>query len=165
MYRRMLVPLDGAQLDESVAAAIPQVTGSRDVEVVLVRVLEPTVSDSKEGSRRRLVNRIVAGTEEATKSMARTAVFLRAHVRRVTTILRRGSPAVEILDAAREWDVDFIVMRPSRLDGHQGGLFDPVADGVLRNAGIPVVVVPPARHVVAQQVEHDRTVVAQADAA
>jgi nucleotide-binding universal stress UspA family protein len=165
MYRRVLVPLDGVRLDESVAAAIPQVTGSRDVEVVLMRVLEPTASDSKEGSRGPLVNRIIARTEEATKSMARIAVFLRAHVRRVTTAVRRGAPVAEILDAAREWDVSFIVMRPYRLDGHEGGSFDSVAEGVLRNAGIPVLIVPSARRVVTQQIEHGRTVMAHASAA
>jgi nucleotide-binding universal stress UspA family protein len=153
MYRRVLVPIDGVRLDESLAAAIPQVTGSRDVEVVLMRVLEPISEDSKEGSRGRLLNRMFARTEEASNSMARIAIVLRAYVRGVTTVIRCGEPVAEILDAARELDVNFIAMRPYRRMGRHGGPFDPVAEGVLRNAGIPVLIVPPARRVLAVQTE------------
>jgi len=163
--RRVLVPLDGAQLDESVAAAIPQVTGSRDVEVVLIRVLQPPSADSIDGSGDALLNRMVARIEEATTAIARTAVFLRAHVRQVTTVVRYGAPVAEILDAARQLDVDFIAMRPYGRHGRHDSSFNLVAEGVLRNAGIPVLMIPAAPRAVAAQREHGRKLTARRAAA
>ena len=142
MRRRVLVPCDGSCVPDSVVSAILRIAGDRQVEALLVRVVEPAPADTVDGSRRTAVKSTAARMDEARQSMTRSAARLRAYGLRVTTHVRRGSPAPEILAAAREAEVDFIAMATQGRDAPGRAGFDAVAEAVCRGAEVPVLLVP-----------------------
>jgi len=58
--------------------------------------------------------------------------------------LREGMPWREIVESAREWPADLIVVGTHGRSGLTRLLFGSTAEGVVRHARSPVVVVPPA---------------------
>lgn len=58
--------------------------------------------------------------------------------------LREGTPWKEIVESAREWPADLIVVGTHGRSGLTRLLFGSTAEGVVRHARSPVVVVPPA---------------------
>lgn len=50
MYTRVVVPLDGSRLAEGILPFIVQIAAPLDLEVVLVRVVEPIVPQAIEGT-------------------------------------------------------------------------------------------------------------------
>lgn len=145
MRKRVLVPYDGSRVPDGVVSAILRIAGARQVEALLVRVVEPAPVDTVVGARHTAVKSAATRMEEARESMTRSAARLRAHGLRVTTHVRRGSPAPEILAAAREADVDFIAMAAQGRDASGRGSSDTLAGAVCRGADVPVLLVPSAR--------------------
>ena len=143
MHKRVLVPLDGSAVPDSVVSAILKFAGVGRVEVALLRFMRPPPTDAVKGSRHELGDRVFAPMDEAQESMARIGVQLRARGVQVSTHVRQGAPASsEILATAREAEADFIAM-PMRGPGEQGPRpFDLVAEAVLRRATVPVLMVP-----------------------
>ena len=65
--------------------------------------------------------------------------------RDVSTVVWRGAPAAAIVRAAVQYGADHIVMTTHGRTSNQRDMFGSVADAVLRNAPMAVVVVRPAR--------------------
>ena len=65
--------------------------------------------------------------------------------RDVSAVVWRGAPAAAIVRAAMQYDADHIVMTTHGRTGNQRDMFGSVADAVLRNAPMAVVVVRPPR--------------------
>lgn len=55
-----------------------------------------------------------------------------------------GSPAVEIVKVAKEWPADVIILGSHGRGGLQRALLGSVAEGVMRHAPCPVLIVRPA---------------------
>jgi nucleotide-binding universal stress UspA family protein len=145
MHKRVLVPLESLTVPDSVVTAILKFAGVGRVEVALLRVMRPPSTDAANGSYHELDDRVVAPMdEEAHESMARIGVQLRARGVEVSTHVRWGAPASrEILQTARETEADFIAMPIHGRGEHGARPFDVVAEGVLRRATVPVLMVPP----------------------
>jgi len=124
--RRVLVPVD--LTDDSLCAVETAVACSREpkAQIYLIHVISP-------------------GEESGKKAVAMENFFLRKvkHQANVACIVRTGTPAREILRFAREENIDLVVL-PVGTASH-GGTRDAggVADIVIRNATVPVVVVKP----------------------
>ena len=58
-------------------------------------------------------------------------------------LLLTGKPYLEIVRLAREENMDVIVMGTFGRSGIEGYLFGGTTDRVIKNAGLPVLVVPP----------------------
>jgi len=155
MRRRVLVPCDGSRVPISVVSAILRIAGGRQVEAVLLRVVEPTPAGPVPGSRRTAVKSTATRMDEAREAMTRSAARLRAYGLRVTTHVRSGSLAPEILAAAREAEVDFIAMAAPSRDTPDGLPFDAVAEIVCRDADVPVLLVPSAGRRPGARTGHD----------
>lgn len=138
MYKRVLIPLDGSPLAEAVIPFILDIAGPLDLEVVLVRVVQPVPPDVLEGSRHVILEDVPARMAEASDYLARAAARLETRGIRVRTVARRGEPVVEIVDAAREVGSDLIAMTTHGRSGFGRLLFGSVAEAVLRQAEIPV---------------------------
>lgn len=130
MYQRVVVPLDGSTLAETVLDFILQIAGPLDLEVVLVRV----------------VPRFAAETElpEAGPYLERQAGPLAGKGVRVRTEVRRGDPAEEIVAATRDARADLIAMTTRGRGGLARLMLGSVAEAVLRTADVPVFLL---RHV------------------
>lgn len=124
MYKRVVVPLDGSALAESILPFILQIAGPLDFEVTLVRVVPAAEWDA-------------AGVEAA-PYLERVAGELAGKGVRVRTEVRRGDPAAEIVTAAREIGADLVAMTTRGRGGLGRVLLGSVAEAVLRAADMPL---------------------------
>ncbi len=138
MYKRALIPLDGSPVAETVIPFILEIAGPLDMEVVLLRVVQPTPPVVIEGSRHVEVEDVEARRTDAQEYLAPIAVELRGKGVRVETQVRRGIPAEEIVAAAREAGADLIAMSTHGRGGLGRLVFGSVAQAVLRHADVPV---------------------------
>jgi nucleotide-binding universal stress UspA family protein len=139
MYKRMLVPLDGSRFAEGILPFVVQIAGPLALEVVLVRAVEPTVPQGLEGTGYSMVDVVAAQLKDAREYLAAVAVTLRGRGVRVTTEARHGEPVTELVAAARDTGADLIAMTTHGRSGFGRLLFGSVADAVLRQAEIPVL--------------------------
>jgi nucleotide-binding universal stress UspA family protein len=138
VYKRALVPLDGSAVAEAIIPFILEIAGPLDMEVLLLRVLEPVVPTVIEGSRHVEVEDVEARRRDAEEYLAPLAAEMRDKGLRVETLVRRGAPAAEIVAGAREAAADLIAMSTHGRSGLGRLLFGSVAEAVLRHAEIPV---------------------------
>jgi len=149
MYKRVLVPLDGSRLAEGILPFVLQIAGPLDLEVVLVRVVEPVMPQALEGTGQFVVDDVVARLREARQYLAPVAEDLRGRGVRVTTDARHGEPLTELLAAARDSQADLIAMTTHGRSGLGRLLFGSIAEAVLRRAKIPVLMMRRTRRQVA----------------
>lgn len=138
MFKRVLVPVDGSPTGETILPVILEIAGPLDMEVVLLRVLEPVPPVVLEGSARVMLEDTEARHTDAVEYLAPLAVELRNRGVRVETKVRRGMPAEEIVAAARELGADLIAMSTHGRSGLGRLLFGSMAEAVLRHSDIPV---------------------------
>ena len=139
MYKRALVPLDGSSVAEAIIPFILDIAGPLDMEVVLLRVVEPIVPMVIEGSRHVEVEDIEARRTDAEEYLAPVAVELRNKGVRVESRVRRGSTTEEIVAAARETGADLIAMSTHGRGGLGRLMFGSVAQAVLGHVDMPVL--------------------------
>jgi nucleotide-binding universal stress UspA family protein len=138
MYKRVLVPLDGSPTAETIIPFILAIAGPLDIEVVLLRVVEPIPPTVLEGTRHVEVENIEQRQFDAEEYLAPIAVELRNKGVRVESRVRRGTPSDQIVAAARETGTDLIAMSTHGRGGLGRLLFGSVAQSVLRHVDIPV---------------------------
>jgi nucleotide-binding universal stress UspA family protein len=140
MYKRVLVPLDGSALAESILPFVEQVAGPLDAEVVLLSVIEPpsagevvasagVVSPDAWRVREVEVKQYLAGVEQR----------LSAKGLRVQRRLQMGRAAHEILATATAAGADLIAMTTHGRSGIVRLLFGSVAEAVLRASPVPLL--------------------------
>ena len=139
MYRRVLVPLDGSALAEGILPFVLQIAGPLDLEVVLVRVMPRIMPHAIEGTRHFMADDVAARLKEAREYLGTVATDLRGRGVRVTTDARHGDPVAELVAAARETGADLIAMTTHGRSGIGRLLFGSVAEAVLRQSDIPVL--------------------------
>jgi nucleotide-binding universal stress UspA family protein len=138
MYKRAVVPLDGSAVAETILPFILEIAGPLDMEVVLLRVVQPLPPIVVEGSRPVVAEALEAQQIDAEEYLAALAAELRAKAVRVETRVRRGAPTDEILAGAREAAADLVAMTTHGRSGLGRLLFGSVAEDVLRHSDIPV---------------------------
>ena len=125
MYQRVLVPLDGSRVAESILPFIEQIAGPLDMEVLLVRVVPLTSLD-------------ILRELDAQGYLEPLVASLKAKAVRAGARVRIGDPATEIVAAAKEINADLIAMTTHGRTGLGRLLFGSVAEAVLRGSPIPV---------------------------
>jgi len=143
MYKRAIVPLDGSLFAESVLPFVREIAGPLDMEVVLLRVVEPSPMPVFSEAQKTLTRERETRREDAEEYLAPIAVDLREHGVRVDARVRRGSAAHEILADAREVGADLIAMCTHGRGGVGRVVFGSVAEAVVRASGIPVLLLKP----------------------
>jgi nucleotide-binding universal stress UspA family protein len=138
MYKRALVPLDGSPIAETIIPFILEIAGPLDMEVVLLRVVEPIPPIALEGSRHIEVEDVELRRTDAEEYLAPIAGELRNKGVRVESRVRRGNAVDQIVAAAREAGADLIAMSTHGRGGLGRLMFGSVAQAVLRQAEVPV---------------------------
>lgn len=138
MYKRVLVTLDGSALAEAILPFITEIAGPLDMEVVLLRVVQPIPPQIVDGSHQVVLDDVEGRLTEAGEYLHPLAAELRARGVRAHTEVRRGDPVTEITEAARLVGADLIAMTTHGRSGLGRLLFGSVAEAVLRQAEIPV---------------------------
>ena len=141
-YRRVLVPLDGSPLAEAVLPFVSSLARPLGLEIALLRVIPVVTPKVVEGGTRRIIldhgERL---REEAEVYLRGVAGSLVADGFRVTTTVRTGEAAPEIVAGARDCQADLIGMMTHGRTGLGRLFFGSVAEAVLRHAAVPVFVV------------------------
>ncbi len=151
--QRYLVPLDGSQLAEQALPLAKERAKRMDGSILLIRVVNPArqyAAASMAGAGMEPVGALdVATIEAATQAelkeaedyLRQKADALKREGYRVEWEVRNGTPAQEIINCARERNVDVIVITTHGRTGLGRMVFGSVADEVIRNGGLPVLVV------------------------
>lgn len=155
MYKRALVPLDGSSVAEAIIPFILDIAGPLDMEVVLLRVVEPIAPMVIEGSRHVEVEDIEARRTDAEEYLAPVAVELRNKGVRVESRVRRGNTTEEIVAAARETGADLIAMSTHGRGGLGRLMFGSVAQAVLGHVDMPVLLMRATETQVARRVARE----------
>ncbi len=137
MYRRALVALDGSEVAETIMPFILEIAGP--LEVTLLRVTVPVRPMIVEGAGQPMFEDPESARIDAEEYLAPLAADLRRRGVRVKTEVRRGEVAEEILKAARESKADVIAMTTHGRTGLGRLLFGSVAETVLRESELPVL--------------------------
>jgi nucleotide-binding universal stress UspA family protein len=141
-YHRVLVPLDGSPLAEAVLPFMSRLARPLGLEIALLRVVPMVTPQIVEGGGRQIIlDQGERLREEAEAYLRGVAARLVADGFRVTTTVRTGEAAPEIVAGARECQADLIGMMTHGRTGLGRLLFGSVAEAVLRHAAVPVFVV------------------------
>jgi nucleotide-binding universal stress UspA family protein len=134
----VLVPLDGSPVAEAVLPFLRRIAGPLDLDVVLLEVVEPLAPEVLDGAY--VSSEILeARFAEARRYVAACAAELTRAGSRVRTVIRRGLAPTEIVAAARAERADLIAMTTHGRSGLGKLLFGSVAERVLREADVPVL--------------------------
>jgi nucleotide-binding universal stress UspA family protein len=151
MYQKILVPLDGSDLAESVLPHVEKVArGSPGVEIVLFRVCEPPVllADYPADLRTEWEQHVQQETDHMQQQcrvyLGEAEKKLRQAGYKITTESSLGNKvADEIVDYATRQKVDLIVLATHGRSGVSRWAFGSVATKVLQSSPVPVMVVRP----------------------
>ena len=130
MFRRILVPVDGTAGSER---AIPYALGlahALDAEVVICHVISAPLTPNMANEER-----------DAAEYVGRIAGRFRAKRVVAKTLVRRGDPPLELNKAAIDWNVDAVVMATRSRQRLQKLVLGSVADVVVRESRLPVLLV------------------------
>ncbi|MBI4202008.1 MAG: universal stress protein [Chloroflexi bacterium] len=152
---RYLVPLDGSDLAEQAlpfAKERAQRNGSSIVLVRVVNIARQLAAASMSGQGIEPVTPVAIETvetaiqlevDEAKAYLEKKAQQLQREGLVVEWEVRQGPPAGEIIACAKEKDVDVVVITTHGRSGLGRLVFGSVADHVIREGGIPVLVINP----------------------
>jgi len=143
MFNRLLIPLDGSELSESIvsqAAAVAKPTGA---EIVLFRVHEPMDRGVRQAMGEDIAQKLDAVTREETQNyLDKIAGDLIRLGIKVDIAMAQGRPAEAIIEYATTHAVDLIVMATHGRSGLTKWAFGSVAEKVLRQSPVPVLISP-----------------------
>jgi universal stress protein A len=142
--KKVLVPTDFS--DSSKKALNYAVSFARQFgsEIVLIHVLEVDSSLALETFPPICIEELKANSEKTLQNLVRSAD--EAGITKTTSLTRSGLPAHEIVEAAKESDVDLIVIATHGYTGWKHFCIGSTAERVVRAAPCPVLVVREKEH-------------------
>jgi nucleotide-binding universal stress UspA family protein len=150
MFRRLMVPLDGSELAEAALPWAAELAKRFDAELHLVRVAEtPEVYAllGAHGTAAISADVIAEVTqqmiENALAYLDEVAVRLRSEGIRVESQVREGLATEQLLAFERERQPDLVVMATHGRGGVSRVIFGSVAERVLREGNVPVMLIRP----------------------
>ncbi|MBI2368853.1 MAG: universal stress protein [Deltaproteobacteria bacterium] len=142
MYERLLVPLDGSEVAEVVLPFAESLAGPLDLQITLVRVVEPLRHVPAEGAYLVNYNQVLVEQEkEARAYLEEVQGRLQRRGLKAAAEVRTGLPAEVILEVAAERKADVIAMCTHGRTGLKRLLFGSVAQQVLSRSPLPVLLV------------------------
>lgn len=145
MYKRILVTLDGSASSEAVIPHAVGVATMTRSEITLLRVVDPNGPDwGERGSIGRAPSGAVSNSlpvEQAQAYLDKIAAQLHRSEIAVHIEIRQGQPAKQIVAAARELEADVIAMATHSRRGINRLMFGSVAEAVLHESSLPVLLV------------------------
>jgi nucleotide-binding universal stress UspA family protein len=140
---RVLIPVDGSPMSESVIPVAEELARKLSAEIVLLRVITPPVvvyPGQAVPSARPVLEDIEAAAND---HLDRLAVAVRHEGFKVDHEVVLGEATDAILEAADRYGVDLIAMSSHGRTGLSRLLMGSTADGVVRNSTRPVLIVRP----------------------
>lgn len=143
MSKKILVPLDGSEFAEAVLPHVQTMAKDEGAEIILLTV--PVIPSADFIARNPgLTKNAIEETEIKTgKYLEAKITNLKKKGTKVKGILREGPIPETILEVADEVHADMIAMATHSRTGISHWLMGSVADEVVHNAHIPVILVHP----------------------
>ena len=144
MYKKIMVPLDGSELAESVLPHVEAFIKEFNIsDVTLVRVLEPEISYGGEHS---IDPKIITERESERKSSAKDYLNnvmnrLKHEGTALHTEIVFGRVTESLIDYAESNDIDLILIATHGRSGVTRWVRGSVADKILRSANVPILMV------------------------
>ncbi|MFW6126223.1 MAG: universal stress protein [Chloroflexota bacterium] len=153
MFDRILVCLDGSDLAEQVLPYVTEQASRFHSTVVLLEVVRPSssfVTPVAPGAgpaapvfTQEDANRVLREEQEAESYLARIAQRLGERGLGVEWVTRYGDPGTGVVTYAAEGNVDLIALATHGRGGLGRLVFGSVADHVLRQSGLPILLIRP----------------------
>jgi nucleotide-binding universal stress UspA family protein len=137
---KILVPLDGSTIAEAALPLARQLARTEKAELVLLTVTNVHPAPDPAPCDPNLVP-----IHDAQHYLDTARRQLAPDYGDASTAVWRGAPGAAIVQAAVQYGADYIVMTTHGRTGYTRDMFGSVADAVLRNAPMKVVVVRPRR--------------------
>jgi nucleotide-binding universal stress UspA family protein len=145
MYKHLLVTLDGTARSEAAVPHAIKVARAMGAEITLLRVVDAVAA---EWSERGAMGKSQAETtirsmfaDQAQAYLERVAALIERDGIRVHTLVKQGPPARQIITSAHEVDADAIAMSTHSRRGLNRLMFGSVAEQVLHETSLPVILV------------------------
>ncbi len=146
MYKKILVPLDGSKLAESVLVHVRPLAKSMQSEVVLLRVVSLPVSSYVVVTEPRLVVDANADAEaQARDYLKGIAATLKTEGIQTSVEIGTGVIGETIQKFAVDVRADLIAMSTHGRGGLARLVIGSVADQLVRNSEVPILLIRPAR--------------------
>jgi universal stress protein A len=144
--KKILVPLDFSPLSKQALKYALRFAQQFQTELTLLHVLEPAVPPTFEGLQMAppLPEEESSRAEKSLRTLVGSARA--AGVSKVRSIFRRGLAAHEIVEAAKDLDVDLIVIATHGYRGWKHFCIGSTAERAVRAAPCPVLVVREKKH-------------------
>jgi len=144
MFKHLLVTLDGTPRSEAVVQHALDVAAAMGAEVTLLRVIDTPNQDW--GERGAVGKQATAPpksmyVDQASAYLARVAKRFEGRGVRTHTSVRSGHPAKQIVATAKEVDADGIAMATHSRRGLNKLMFGSVAEAVLHETQLPVLLI------------------------
>jgi len=150
VYRRILVPLDGSQLAEAVLPHAVAMASRFQASLTLLQVVTPVTFAATMDPLTASAAEVTLAMEAEEDSEKGAEKYLGEVVQRpemkdipVQMEVVEGMAAMKIVRRAKAGDVDLIVMSTHGRSGIRRLMFGSVADQVLREAGLPILLIRP----------------------
>ncbi|MFI5338846.1 MAG: universal stress protein [Candidatus Methylomirabilales bacterium] len=134
MFRKILVPLDGSALAEAILPRATELAKDLGAELLLLRVAMAHVFPGVDPTEEEV--RVVREAEEYVEALADKLAEKGARIR---TAVRYGTAAAEIIAHIAANEVDLVAMSTHGRSGLSRLVMGSVAEEVVRNAGVPVL--------------------------
>ena len=157
MGKVVLVPVDGSDVAEAIVPFILDIAEPLEMEVIFLQVTCAAPSAGIDRSPPIEVEDNEACRKEAEVYLAGLAGELKARGVHAVVRVRSGDPVAEILAAAWAEDADLIAMSTYGRGNSARRLFGAVAKGVLRGAGIPVLLMRHTEREIARRRQRAKT--------
>ena len=145
MYKKLLVPLDGSEVSESIMPQVIAVAKPSKASVVLFQAHERVERPVREVMGEDIAKKLETVTrEDARTYLEKIGGDLAKHGIKTTIIIAEGRPAESIVEYATKNAIDLIVMATHGRSGITRWAFGSVADKVLRQSPVPVLLAPVA---------------------
>jgi nucleotide-binding universal stress UspA family protein len=138
-FRRILIAVEGNPLAAHAADVGIELARSLGGEVALIHVVDPAQNWAPDSGvpAAELIQRAEQDGKRLLEGFRQRATCPTPPLEFVEV----GKPAAEIVKAAKEWPADIIVLASHGRGGVSRLLLGSVAEGVMRHAGCPVLVV------------------------
>jgi nucleotide-binding universal stress UspA family protein len=146
MFEKILVCLDGSELAEQILPyAVEQAKKFKSKVILIQAIAKPSsvISGTGPVTGPALQDQIKAEEDKATKYLSRMATKLQCEEIAAEYIAVEGAPGHEIVEYARENEVDLIAIATHGHSGIKRAILGSIADYVIRESHLPMLVIKP----------------------
>jgi nucleotide-binding universal stress UspA family protein len=146
MYERILVPLDGSPLSESILPYAGSLAKALNFELVLLHVIVRAAEEFADPNKTPLAPQVGVDAEakrDMTIYIKDICTKLEKEGMRVTYLVREGPVTEKILEDAKITKADLIAMSTHGRSGVQRLLMGSNTEWMIKNSPVPVMVIHP----------------------